>query len=178
MEGGGDKPAGPTDPGRPRAVTASVVASLKIILGKDTSLILWLAGCNYAAWYCVSAALPGIYASVYGWSEVAIGLAYLPGALALLVGGFLNGPLAKRRFARTAAEAGLPADAHAVEHAFPIERARGRGLWAVLGRAARRAGGPWLGRAGARAPGRVSGAAGHRGLCAVLHVRIVQHAAD
>lgn len=125
-------PERPTVPTQ-RKVAPSLFAAVQIVLAKDTSLILWLAGCNYAAWYTLSAALPGIYASVYGWNELAIGLAYLAGAAAILLGGFLNGPLTKRYFARTAAEAGLPADAHAVEHAFPIEEARSRGLWPFWG---------------------------------------------
>ena len=114
-----EHPSAPTTP----------LDAVRIIFAKDTSLILWLAGSPYALWYCVSAVLPGIYASSYGWDELAIGLAYIPGAAAILVGGYFNGRISKWYFTRTAAEAGLPADAHAVQHAFPIEIARSRGLW-------------------------------------------------
>ena len=130
-----DKTPPTAHPGEPQksperlSAATTPLGALKIIFAKDTSLILWLAGSPYAIWYCVSAALPGIYASSYGWDELAIGLAYIPGAAAILVGGFFNGRISKWYFTRTAAEAGLPADAYAVEHDFPIEIARSRGLW-------------------------------------------------
>ncbi|CAJ2503751.1 Uu.00g111450.m01.CDS01 [Anthostomella pinea] len=101
------------------------------MLWKDTSILLWLAGCNNAVWYCITASWPQIYAGVYGWSTLAIGLAYLPSAVASIIAGFVSGPWMKARYRRTAREEGLTADSHQVD-GFPIERARIRGQWPVF----------------------------------------------
>lgn len=101
---------------------------LSIILARDTALILWLASCNYAVWYCVTASIPQIYADIYGWSELDIGLAYLPAAITILASGFITGPWNNYKYRKTAREEGVPADSHRVD-GFPIEKARARQLW-------------------------------------------------
>lgn len=101
---------------------------LSIIFARDTALVLWLASCNYAVWYCVTASIPQIYADIYGWSELNIGLAYLPAALTIFASGFITGPWNNYKYRKTAREEGLPADSHRVD-GFPIEKARARQLW-------------------------------------------------
>lgn len=103
-------------------------ACLAIILSRDTALVLWLASCNYAVWYCVTASIPQIYADIYGWSELNIGLAYLPAAITIFASGFITGPWNNYKYRKTANEEGVPADSHRVE-GFPIEKARARQLW-------------------------------------------------
>lgn len=101
---------------------------LSIILSRDTALVLWLASCNYAVWYCVTASIPQIYADIYGWSELNIGLAYLPAAITIFASGFITGPWNNYKYIKTAREEGVPADSHRVD-GFPIEKARARQLW-------------------------------------------------
>lgn len=119
----------------PRAVGAkkkfvipNPFACLTIVLSRDTALVLWLASCNYAVWYCVTASIPQIYADIYGWSELNIGLAYLPAAITIFASGFITGPWNNYKYRKTANEEGVPADSHRVE-GFPIEKARARQLW-------------------------------------------------
>lgn len=102
---------------------------LTIILSKDTALILYLAGCNYAVGYCITASLPQIYTTIYGWSALDVGLAYLPAAVTIFCAGFISGPWNNHKYRKTALEQGLPADAHHITAAFPIEHARIRQLW-------------------------------------------------
>ncbi|PMD22233.1 MFS general substrate transporter [Hyaloscypha hepaticicola] len=103
---------------------------LKIMLWKDTSLILWLGGCNYAAWYWIQASIPSIYKYVYGWNELEVGLAYLPGAIGVIVAGILNGKLMDFKYKLTAREAGLSVNKVSGDDlsTFPIVKARTRGL--------------------------------------------------
>ncbi|KAI1084844.1 major facilitator superfamily domain-containing protein [Whalleya microplaca] len=107
------------------------LACLSVMLWKDTSLILWLASCNYAVWYCVTASWPQVYGNIYGWSSLEIGLAYLPSALTIVIAGLVAGPWMNARYRRTASEEGLPPDSHRVD-GFPIERARIREQWLVF----------------------------------------------
>ena len=103
-------------------------ACLTIIFSKDTALILYLAGCNYAVWYCITASIPQVYTNIYGWSELKVGLAYLPSAVTIFATGFVSGPWNNYKYRKTAREEDLPADAHHVD-GFPIEKARVRQLW-------------------------------------------------
>ncbi|KAK9423220.1 hypothetical protein SUNI508_04514 [Seiridium unicorne] len=107
------------------------LSCLSIMLWKDTGLITWLASCNYAVWYCVTASWPQIYTKIYGWNELTIGLAYLPSSITIIAAGFISGPWSNARYRRTAREAGLPVDSHRVDD-FPIERARSRQQWPVF----------------------------------------------
>lgn len=109
-------------------VVPNPFSCLSIILSRDTALVLWLASCNYAVWYCVTASIPQIYANVYGWSELNIGLAYLPAAITIFASGFITGPWNNYKYRKTAREEGVPADSHRVD-GFPIEKARARQLW-------------------------------------------------
>lgn len=109
-------------------VVPNPFSCLSIILSRDTALILWLASCNYAVWYCVTASIPQIYADIYGWSELSIGLAYLPAVVTIFASGFITGPWNNYKYRKTAREGGIPADSHRVD-GFPIEKARARQLW-------------------------------------------------
>lgn len=109
-------------------VVPNPFSCLSIILARDTALVLWLASCNYAVWYCVTASIPQIYANIYGWSELNIGLAYLPAAITIFASGFITGPWNNYKYRKTAREEGVPADSHRVD-GFPIEKARARQLW-------------------------------------------------
>lgn len=111
-----------------KSVIPNPFSCLSIILARDTALILWLASCNYAVWYCVTASIPQIYANNYGWSELNIGLAYLPAAITIFASGFITGPWNNHKYRKTAREEGVPADSHRVD-GFPIEKARVRQLW-------------------------------------------------
>ncbi|KAK8861793.1 WD40 repeat-like protein [Apiospora arundinis] len=108
------------------------LASLKIMLWKDTALILWLGSCSYAEWYTINAAWPQIFKHNYGWSELLIGLSYIPCAVTIIIAGFVAGPWMRARYRRTAREAGLPADGHRID-GFPVEKARIREMWVVYG---------------------------------------------
>lgn len=108
------------------------LSSLTIMLWKDTSVTLWLAGCNYAVWYCISASFPRIYTELYNWNQLAVGLAYLPSSFSIIVAGFVAGPWMNARYRRTALAAGLSPDSHHVD-GFPIEKARiGWELWPIF----------------------------------------------
>ena len=109
-------------------------AACRILFWKDTSLTLWLAASPYAVWYIVQASIPGIYKETYKLNELQIGLAYLPGGIAVVLGGYANGKLMDWKYRKTAEDIGYTIDRVSGDDLsnFPIERARGRGSWYLL----------------------------------------------
>lgn len=81
---------------RERFKLANSLAPIRIILWKDTALILWMAGSPYAVWYCIQASIPTIFKDVYGFNEIQIGLSYLTGDAGVVLGGYANGRLMDR----------------------------------------------------------------------------------
>lgn len=78
-------------------------------------LLLCLSGCNFAVWYCVTASWPQVYADLYGWSSVAIGLAYLLSSVTIVIAGLDLTPWMNARYRQTSHEQGLPVNSHGVE---------------------------------------------------------------
>ncbi|KAI4276223.1 MAG: hypothetical protein LQ337_002622 [Flavoplaca oasis] len=109
--------------------------AIRIIFWKDTALVLWMAGSPYAIWYCVQASIPPIYKDVYGFNDFQVGLAYLPGGFGTVIGGYANGKLMDWNYKVTARQIGHTVDkvfGDDLNH-FPIEKARARGSWYMLG---------------------------------------------
>lgn len=110
------------------------LAALRILFWKDTALVLWMAASPYAVWYCVQTSIPPIYKSVYHFSELQVGLAYLTGGAGTVLGGYANGKLMDWNYRVTARKIGHTIDKVSgddLKH-FPIERARARGGWYLL----------------------------------------------
>lgn len=57
---------------------------LSILFWKDTAGILWMAASPYAVYYCLQASIPSIYKDTSGFSELKIGLSYLPGGVGVV----------------------------------------------------------------------------------------------
>ena len=113
----------------------NVWGPIRIVFYKDTALILWMAASAYANYYCIQTSNPPIYKDTYHFNELEIGLSYLPGGAGVVFGAYANGRLMDRNYAVTAKEIG-----HEIDHVvgddldtFPIERARVRSCWSLLG---------------------------------------------
>lgn len=114
---------------------ANPLACLRIIFWKDTALVLWISASFYAIWYCIQASIPSIYKDIYNFNEIEIGLSYLTGGTGVILGGFVTGRIMDRNYKITAREIGHTIDrikGDDLNH-FPIERARARGSWYLLG---------------------------------------------
>ena len=109
-------------------------AACRIIFFKHTSLALWLAASPYAVWYIIQASIPLIYQDIYKFNGTQVGLAYLPGGLAVVLGGYANGKLMDWNYRKTAEDIGHTIDRVSGDNldTFPIERARARGCWWLL----------------------------------------------
>ncbi|KAI4094854.1 MAG: hypothetical protein LQ344_001899 [Seirophora lacunosa] len=110
-------------------------AAVRIIFWRDTALVLWMAGSPYAVWYCVQASIPPIYKDVYGFNDLQIGLAYLTGGFSVVLASYANGKFMDWNYRMTARQTGHTVDRISGDdlNHFPIERARARGSWHILG---------------------------------------------
>jgi hypothetical protein len=62
------------------------LASIFVLFHPDTCLIILVGAGYYSLWYCIQASIPHIYGSIYGFNEIQIGIAYIPGAVAVVLG--------------------------------------------------------------------------------------------
>ena len=110
------------------------LACLRIIFHKDTFLILWMHGSFYTVDYCLVAALPDIYATIYQYNELQVGLSYLPRGAGIIIGTFCNGKFMDHNYRVTAKTLGWTIDRVGGDDLsrFPIERARSRGSFYLL----------------------------------------------
>ncbi|KAL2068164.1 hypothetical protein VTL71DRAFT_16262 [Oculimacula yallundae] len=89
----------------------SPLAVGKILLHKDTSLIILISSSYYALWYCVQATIPMTYSSPpHNFTELQVGLAYLPGAAGIVLSAFLSSKFLDWNYNRTARKAGVTVD--------------------------------------------------------------------
>ena len=122
-------------PQKVRLRDANPWACLRIIFWRDTALVLWMAASPYAVYYCVQTSIPSIYKDIYKYNEFEIGLAYLTGGAGVVLGGITNGRLMDYNYKITAKRIGHTVDKVSGDdmNHFPIERARARGSWVLLG---------------------------------------------
>lgn len=109
-----------------RLTPPNVLGSLFILFEKEVGLILFYSGIVFAGFYAVATAMPAQLQENYGYSDVVVGLMYLPLAGGSIVTAFVCGPLINRNFRRHAAKLGIPVESsRQMDLAnFPIERAR------------------------------------------------------
>lgn len=113
----------------------SPLASIRVIFYWDTCLTIWLSSSYYALWYCIQASIPSIYKSTpYTFNELEVGLAYLPGAIGVILSMYLAGKAMDRNYKHTASKIGFKVDKVAGDDltTFPIEQARSHGCGYLL----------------------------------------------
>ena len=110
-------------------------ACLRIIFWRDTALVLWMQASFYSIWYCIQTSIPLIYKEIYHFNEIEIGLSFLTGGVGVILGGFVTGRMLDRNYKLTANEIHHTVDRISGDDMknFPIERARSRGTWPLLG---------------------------------------------
>lgn len=116
------------------------LSCLRIIFHKDTFLILWMHASFYTVDYSLVAALPDIYASIYKYNELKIGLSYLPRGAGIIIGSYCNGKFMDYSYKVTARKIGWTTNTNTTTSTesdadisqFPIERARSRGGFWLL----------------------------------------------
>ncbi|TGJ86287.1 hypothetical protein E0Z10_g2477 [Xylaria hypoxylon] len=123
----------PAENRKPWTISATLDA-FRIIAVRDATAVLWMIATSYSVYYTFQVAIPAIFAEVYHFNELQIGLALLPGLIGMTMGGFVAGKLLDRNYAYTAKVNGIDVDhkrAQDLLH-FPLETARYRNCFPFL----------------------------------------------
>ncbi|KAB5540318.1 major facilitator superfamily domain-containing protein [Coniochaeta sp. 2T2.1] len=109
-----------------KLVSPNFLGSLIILFEKEVGLLLFYSGLVFAGFYAIATALPSQLQEIYGYSDVVVGLMYLPLAGGSIITALVAGPLINRNFRRHAAKLGMTVDSSRQMDLtnFPIERAR------------------------------------------------------
>ena len=100
--------------------------TLLIILEKDAALILLNNSLVYVAYFDVITSLPQLLREIYGFSDLHIGLSYIPYGMGCLASSIVSGRLLDWNFHRVAKQHGFDANKKWGNdlRTFPIEKAR------------------------------------------------------
>ncbi|KAK3312269.1 major facilitator superfamily domain-containing protein [Apodospora peruviana] len=104
----------------------NVLTSLILLFEKELGILLSYSAIVFSGFYATAAAMPSQLSALYGFSDLQVGLMYLPMAGGSIVAGFVCGAVVNRNYRRHAAKLGIPVDkARQMDLTeFPIERAR------------------------------------------------------
>ena len=100
--------------------------TIHIIMEKDVALVLFYNSLVYTAFYDLTASLPSLFAEIYGFNDLQIGLSFIPFGVGCSIGSLLFGYLMDMNYRRIAKNAGFSIDLKRgddMRH-FPIEKAR------------------------------------------------------
>ncbi|KAH8678598.1 major facilitator superfamily domain-containing protein [Tricladium varicosporioides] len=108
--------------------------TVHIIMEKDMAVVLFYNALIYTAFYDIIASIPQLFAEIYHFNDLQIGLCYLPFGVGCAVASFVNGKLLDRNYKRVARQIGFTIDRKRGDDLrnFPIERARLELIWPIL----------------------------------------------
>jgi predicted MFS family arabinose efflux permease len=102
------------------------LGAARMLVDKESGIILMYCGLLFAGFYMVMAALPLQLAAEYGFNELQVGLCFIPLGMGSMLAAITIGKLADKNFARHAARLGIEISKSKQQNLlnFPIERAR------------------------------------------------------
>jgi hypothetical protein len=102
------------------------LTSIKILLDKESSMVLLYSGLIFAGFYMIVTGLPSQLQGKYGYNTLQIGLCYLPTGFGAMGASVLMGRFVDWNFRRLAKKYGLEIDKQKQQDIsdFPIEQAR------------------------------------------------------
>jgi len=100
--------------------------TLKIVAEKDVALLLFFNSLVYIAFYDLTASNPYLFAQVYGFNDLQIGLCFIPYGVGAIIAPLINGRMLDWNFRRLAKKEGISIDnKKGIDlRNFPIEKAR------------------------------------------------------
>jgi MFS family permease len=101
---------------------------------KDVAVVLLYNSLIYTAFYDIMATIPSLYAEIYSFNDLQIGLCYIPFGCGCALASFINGRILDKNYKKVAQQVGFTIDRKRgddLRH-FPIERARLEIIWPLL----------------------------------------------
>ncbi|MCJ1486258.1 hypothetical protein MMC06_006435 [Schaereria dolodes] len=110
------------------------LSTVHIILEKDVGTILVVNALISAAFYDIMASLPSLFAEIYRYNDLQIGLCFIPFGVGAAVSSVSFGKTMDWNYKRIAKKAGISVDRNRGEDMkdFPIEKARIQLIWIPL----------------------------------------------
>lgn len=108
--------------------------TVHIIMEKDMAVVLLYNSLIYTAFYDIMATVPNLYAQIYNFNDLQIGLCYIPFGCGCALASIINGKMLDRNYKKVARQVGFTIDRKRgddLRH-FPIERARLEIIWPLL----------------------------------------------
>ena len=111
---------------RPRRKPFNPLASVQLLGDLETGILLLYNALLFAGFYDVTASLPSLYAQIYGFNSLQIGLCYIPFGVGCCCAAISNGQLLDRNFHRWARKLGVEVEKGRQTDLknFPIEKVR------------------------------------------------------
>ncbi|KAK4996880.1 hypothetical protein LTR66_003608 [Elasticomyces elasticus] len=108
--------------------------TLHIIAEKDCALLLFYNSIVYTAFYDVNASTPALFAQIYGFNDLQIGLSFIPFGVGCFLAPVLIGKLLDWNFRRIAKKTGLVVDKKRATELkdFPLEKSRIQVAWPLM----------------------------------------------
>ncbi|MCJ1335507.1 hypothetical protein MMC09_000778 [Bachmanniomyces sp. S44760] len=115
--------------------------AIAIILEKDVGILLFYNSLVYTAFYTISASAPSLFAEIYHFNDLQIGLSFIPFGVGCAIAAIAGGKLIDWNFKRIAHSHGIPIDKFTRGgnnnnnndlRDFPIEKARIQIIWPLL----------------------------------------------
>lgn len=108
--------------------------TLRVIAEKDVALLLFFNSIVYTAFYDITSSTPSLFAEIYGYNDLQIGLCFIPFGIGCFIAPVTLGKLLDWNFRRVAKQAGLPIDRKRATDLkdFPLEKARVQVTWPLV----------------------------------------------
>lgn len=108
---------------------------IKLIFHKDVGLVLFCNALIYTVFYCVTASTATLFAQIYHFNELQIGLCYIPFGAGAAVSSVLAGRIIDRDYRVVALAHGITPDRRRGDDldSFPLEKARLRSVFWLVG---------------------------------------------
>src|SRR3569833_499311 len=109
-----------------RIQVPNLLESIRLTFQKEIGLLLVFSSLLFSGFYAIATAMPLQLSENYGYSDLTVGLMYLPTAGGSIVAAFAVGPAINWNYRRHARKLGLPVEKSRQQDLtnFPIERAR------------------------------------------------------
>lgn len=110
------------------------INTLRVIAEKDVGLLLFFNSVVYTAFYDITSSTPYLFAQIYGFNDLQVGLCFIPFGIGCFIAPVAFGKLLDWNFRRVAKQAGMPIDRKRATDLkdFPLEKARVQVTWPLV----------------------------------------------
>lgn len=120
-----DAPRLAVDPNTP-AKKPNFLQTIRIACEKEMSIITVTSGMVFSVFYAITSSIPSLFAGIYGYNTIQIGLCFISVGAGSLVAAVMQGKLIDWNFKRHALRLGFPLEKGKIQDltSFPLETAR------------------------------------------------------